>query len=848
MNILEKLIGSKPKFTSVSKSLTREYGGLTDLLIYFGFVNEYTIFTTHGSFITGFEFRGYDLDSSLDSELNKIVLSLNNCLKDLSEGWSLHIDVIRSQAKGYISEDECFFPDSTSTLIDLERRILYNLEDAHFENRSIINFCWLVPGDATQKIESLLFENNKGKIDGILDAELSFENLVNQYNETLKYVFSTLVNSFPFIEILKASDYVSYLNECITGESQKVLLPGNDCFLQTILGNKDLVVENYPKIGNKFIKAISVYALPGTVSPGLMHALNSLKVEFRFNTRFIYVEREKAKKEIRKIVDKYKIKSKTVFARILEGLNINSEGGKNDYALLQAEDAKSNLSILESETATYGFYTNTFILINEDLKKIEAQAKIIYGTLKQLGFTAQVEDINSVDAYFGSLPGYTFENVVQLPIFTHQLCCMLPITGIWSGETVNPNPLFLEHGGNNPPLAKTKTIGGTPFNYNIHVKDVGHTLVVGSSGSGKSTLLQFTSAQFLRYRRAKVFVFDSGYSFLTLCHALNGKHIELISQDFQKEDLFTQVQPLSDIDKINDFAWACSWLANIYELNTNLKPNLNITKSISEILKQLALDHPYNRTMSALTTVHDPELRDIFKLYTNSEPTGKIFDGNSDSIKLSNFTVFELKSLFNTKNPRIIVPLLEYIFYKIEKEFTGSPTLVVIDELWSYIEHSFIANKLVDWLKTKRKNNVAIICATQSIEDIIKSDISSTLIEETKTKIILPNASARDESQINGYRSLGLNDNQLNIISLMEEKKQYYMIANRDKRIFELGLDQTHTPAAMAFFTKNSEENVKLSYEFYKNYGKDFAYHWLKHFNLEKEANALANLKARLGN
>ena len=43
--------------------------------------------------------------------------------------------------------------------------------------------------------------------------------------------------------------------------------------------------------------------------------------------------------------------------------------------------------------------------------------------------------------------------------------------------------------------------GSTPFRLNLHVDDVGHTLIFGPTGSGKSTLLALIAAQFRRYAR-----------------------------------------------------------------------------------------------------------------------------------------------------------------------------------------------------------------------------------------------------------------------------------------------------------------------------------------------------------
>ena len=50
-----------------------------------------------------------------------------------------------------------------------------------------------------------------------------------------------------------------------------------------------------------------------------------------------------------------------------------------------------------------------------------------------------------------------------------------------------------------PPLMHAATVGGIPFRVNLHVGDVGHTLIFGPTGAGKSTLLATIAMQARRY-------------------------------------------------------------------------------------------------------------------------------------------------------------------------------------------------------------------------------------------------------------------------------------------------------------------------------------------------------------
>jgi hypothetical protein len=80
---------------------------------------------------------------------------------------------------------------------------------------------------------------------------------------------------------------------------------------------------------------------------------------------------------------------------------------------------------------------------------------------------------------------------------------MMPVSAVWAGPERNKHL-------NAPPLMMTETRGSTPFRLDLHVGDVGHTLVVGPTGSGKSVLLSLLALQFRRVIDAQVILFDRG--------------------------------------------------------------------------------------------------------------------------------------------------------------------------------------------------------------------------------------------------------------------------------------------------------------------------------------------------
>src|SRR5207244_10410259 len=75
-------------------------------------------------------------------------------------------------------------------------------------------------------------------------------------------------------------------------------------------------------------------------------------------------------------------------------------------------------------------------------------------------------------------------------------------------------------------LAVFETPHHTPYAFNLHVQDVGHTLVLGATGSGKSFLLNFLVTHAQKYDPLTV-VLDLGHSYRKLAALLEGRYLEL---------------------------------------------------------------------------------------------------------------------------------------------------------------------------------------------------------------------------------------------------------------------------------------------------------------------------------
>ena len=143
-----------------------------------------------------------------------------------------------------------------------------------------------------------------------------------------------------------------------------------------------------------------------------------------------------------------------------------------------------------------------------------------------------------------------------------------------------------------------------------------------------------------------------------------------------------------------------------------------------------------------------------------------------------------------------MLPVLTYLFHRLESRFDGRPTLLILDEAWVYLDNPLFAARIREWLKVLRKKNVAVVFATQSLADIANSStIAPAIIESCPQRIFLPNERAVEPQSKGFYEQFGLNERQIELIARAVPKRQYYLQSRRGNRLFELGLG----PIALAF-------------------------------------------------
>ena len=346
-------------------------------------------------------------------------------------------------------------------------------------------------------------------------------------------------------------ELLRHLQCCVTGIDQPIRRPESPLYLDAVIGGQELWGGVTPRIGRKYLQVVAIEGFPAESYSGILTDLGELPLDYRWSTRYIFLDSWEALSHIERFRRKWKQQVIPFLAQLFHFKTDNI----NEDAALMVRDASSAKVGISGGSVSAGYYTANVLFFGEERAVIEEAARAAEKAINHRGFTARIETINTMDAWLGSLPGHGVENVRRPLVDTMNLADLLPVSSIWTGEHQAPCP-FYPPGA--PALAHCVTTGATPFRLNLHVRDTGHGILFGPTGNGKTTHMAFTAAQMLRYPGMTLFCFDKGMGMYTLCKAAGGTHYEVAGD---AEDL--AFCPLQYLESRGDRAWAKEWLTNL---------------------------------------------------------------------------------------------------------------------------------------------------------------------------------------------------------------------------------------------------------------------------------------------
>lgn len=472
-----------------------------------------------------------------------------------------------------------------------------------------------------------------------------------------------------------------------------------------------------------------------------------------------------------------------------------------DFAISQAEELKDALDALTANEFVLGEHHFTLQVLSSltgrvakndaagALKAVNDALAEARAMLADTGLAIAREDLALEAAYWSQLPGHFSMRPRKAAITSRNFCAM---NGFHNFPVGRPTG---NHWGD--ALALLITSAQSPYYFSLHAsdpadpdggsrKDTGHTLICGPTGSGKSVFIGFMLALLHRQGATQV-VCDKDRGLEILVRALGGRYRAI------KNGEATGFNPLQVPPTAANTEFLKVWLRALVRGPAPL--SVREENDLDQALAgTLALDADARR-LSRLIEFTDATRSDgiYARLARWCEcthgPYAWVFDHPADRFmaQLSNAQLFGIDVTDFLDNPVTRSPITLYLFHAIRTLLDGRRFVCWMDEFWRLIADPAFSSFAKDGPKTWRKLNGVMALATQSASDVLESEISRTIIEQTPTKVFFPNPDGDADEYMEGF---GLSEREFRLIKEQLEPgaRQFLVKQGHSSVVCELDL------------------------------------------------------------
>jgi type IV secretion system protein VirB4 len=475
----------------------------------------------------------------------------------------------------------------------------------------------------------------------------------------------------------------------------------------------------------------------------------------------------------------------------------------DDLAASQVSEIDQALDDAMSGHIAFGHHHLTVFCAEQSLAALDKAVADVEAALVDIGIVSVREDLNLEAAFWAQLPG-NFPYIARRALIS---------TANFAGFASLHNYPCGKPSGNRwgPAVTLLETVSGTPYFFNWHRGEVGHTLLIGPTGAGKSVAMNFLLVQSAKFR-PRVFYFDKDHGAEIFIRAMGGAYavlgggheagfnpLQLPGTPANRAFLERWLGALAGAFGEPLKAVESTAIGHAVEGNYSLPSS---SRTLENIAPFLGLEGPGT-------------LGGRFSVWYGNGNRSKLFGGADDRLRLDGrFFGFEMGEILD--DPVALAPVLLYLFHRIELQLDGTPTIIVLEEGWKLLDTPLFAPQIKDWLQMLRKLNAIVVFVTPNIENAVECSIGDTLVQQAATSVFLPNYKASKKHYCDAFK---LSEREYQVVRNLEPESRCFLVKHgTDSVVAKLdlsGLDD------LIPVLSGTAESVRLLHELLAEVGED---------------------------
>jgi len=704
-----------------------------------------TILTKKKEFLQIIKLDGFSFETADDEDVDMKKMVRNSLLKSMADGtFAIWFHTIRRRQSAYPGGKQ---PPGFSAQVDKLWREKHHSKDSYI-NELYITVVRKADTKGAARVHHFLKKASEAsskmvQIDSMRETQKELAEAAHRLVATLKDYGARLLTTYEN-EHGVFSEPMEFLAKIINcGFTQPMRYTAADMshylpIYRLYFGDRSIEVSGGPK--KRFAGMVSIKEYAPATAAGLLDGFLQLPFEFIIAQSFTFHNRSVN-------INRMQIRQRRMMAA-------------EDAAISQIAEISDALDMAMSGHVAFGPHHMTVMCFEESMPELEKVLSLAVAELVNLGINPVREKFVMEQAFWAQLPA-NFDLVARgADISTMNLAGFASLHNYPTGK-IDGN-----HWGDAVTVFDTSS--GTPYFFNFHNRDVGHTTIIGPTGAGKTVLLNFLCAQAQKFN-CRTFFFDKDRGAEIFVRAIDGKYTVI---EPAKPCHFNPLQ-LPDTPENRTFLaeWLHS-LVTVHDEPYTAEDQARVEEAVLGNYKLEKKDRVLRNIAPFLGLEGPGTLAGRLKMWHSGGAYSGLFDNNTDIVDFSKGSAFGFEMGEVLKERVSLAPTLLYLFHRISLSLDGTPTIIVLDEAWALIDNKIFAGRIRDWLKTLRKLNGMVVFATQSVEDATNSAISETLIQQTATQIFLPNPKATDAYK----KAFMVSDREFNLLKTTDPGSRYFLV------------------------------------------------------------------------
>lgn len=473
-------------------------------------------------------------------------------------------------------------------------------------------------------------------------------------------------------------------------------------------------------------------------------------------------------------------------SKALADLNkkVNQISSGTNYPEHYVEDLKDARGFIASGAIALGEHHGALIVYGRSPKEAVDNGSTITTNLLATSSARFVRATSSgIFTYFSMMPGVKNKPLSE-PKTTRNLASSFSLNNYPTGKQYG-NPI-----GDGTAVIPLPTTSGSVFWFNTHVSKLGqdvrgqkypgHLLMLGATGAGKTTF-EGVLVGFLDRFDAGIFGIDFNYSMQMFLEAYGTTYFDIR----EGEDTGLNPFQLDDSPSLRAFLYK---LVGACGRDENGKLTATDEAKIKNAVDSIMLMDWEDRRFSYLSTYIPPEndngLGDRLAKWQAScggqlawaldSPVNRFNPSSMHRI------AFNTTDILKPGHPAT-EPVLSVLFQlKDMMQREGRLFLTLVEEFWVPANYPTTQAQIMSTLKAGRIKGEFMFLVSQSPEDAINCAIFAPIIQQTPTKVFLPNPDATFES----YQKCGLNLKEFSELHKLDKVSRTFLVKQEHQSTF----------------------------------------------------------------